>query len=593
MNEGLKKTIASVACQKFRDFEFIVIDGASTDGSVETIQHNLPTINKWKSEKDSGRYNGMNKGIQMAAGDYLLFLNSGDCLSSEYVLLDLCHYGLEKPVYFGNLIVQDEENKNSWVVDFGDQVIDADFFLNYALPHQATLYQRSLFDKFGNYDENYLITGDQEFNMRLFKNEVAFVHLPVTVSVYDNNGISSNPKYSELIKREKGEMMDRNLGYPPIHFFTIVLNGMPYMRYHIEVMKKLPFKWHWHIIEGVADLTGDTAWSLTTGATIPEKMHKDGRSTDGTSEYMDKLKKEFPENISIYRKPLGDIWNGKLEMVNAPLAMINEETLLWEIDSDELWTYEQIICMRNMFKLYPDKLAAHFLTYVFVGKDIVLSNLNKYGNNPAQEWYRVWRIFPGTKWLAHEPPKLIRPGEELQPSDYESKHTFTHIETASAGLIFQHYAYGVSKQLLFKERYYGYKNAMAQWEKLQNVKKYPVYFKNYCEWVKDDTVVRKCEDFGITPIMKVDNEGSYSFNYGPAPLPLVGENMTFTLVEKMLARREYPISEVNNAPSGQSYTYTELKLFEKAHRLRLKIFPKESKIEKFIKKIVKIILRRK
>ena len=75
----------------------------------------------------------------------------------------------------------------------------------------------------------------------------------------------------------------------PIHFFTIVLNGEPFIRYHIDVFRTLDCDWHWHVVEGVASLVHDTAWSTVTGGHISPEIHRHGRSSDGTSEYLDAL----------------------------------------------------------------------------------------------------------------------------------------------------------------------------------------------------------------------------------------------------------------------------------------------------------------
>src|SRR4028119_1091945 len=141
----------------------------------------------------------------------------------------------------------------------------------------------------------------------------------------------------------------------PIHFFTIVLNGEPFIRYHIEIFNQLPFNWHWHIVEGVADLKHDTAWTLRFGGKITNEFHSQGRSKDGTSEYIDEIARIYPENITVYRKPEGVFWDGKREMVNAPLENIKEECLLWQVDADELWTGEQICKARQMFVENPEK----------------------------------------------------------------------------------------------------------------------------------------------------------------------------------------------------------------------------------------------
>ena len=84
--EGLRKTIESVIHQTFRDFEFIVIDGGSTDGSDDVLKEYDAQIDYWVSEPDGGIYQGMNKGIKKATGEYLNFMNSGDCFYASNIL---------------------------------------------------------------------------------------------------------------------------------------------------------------------------------------------------------------------------------------------------------------------------------------------------------------------------------------------------------------------------------------------------------------------------------------------------------------------------------------------------------------------------
>ena len=167
----------------------------------------------------------------------------------------------------------------------------------------------------------------------------------------DINGFKNYDNYQRLVADQTYQLIAENWkvrnGYAvfkriadplPIHFFTIVLNGEPFIRYHIEVFKQLPFKWHWHIVEGVADLKHDTGWSIQFGGRITNELHCNGLSNDGTTEYLNELAMQFPENITIYRKSNGTFWDGKLEMVNAPLININKECLLWQVDVDEYWT---------------------------------------------------------------------------------------------------------------------------------------------------------------------------------------------------------------------------------------------------------------
>ena len=108
----------------------------------------------------------------------------------------------------------------------------------------------------------------------------------------------------------------------PLHIITMVLNGEPFIRHHIDQFARLSIPWHWHIVEGVAALRHDTAWSLRHDGHIPEDLHHQGRSIDGTTEYLDELAKKWPQNITVYRKPPSHAWDGKIEMLATPLANI-------------------------------------------------------------------------------------------------------------------------------------------------------------------------------------------------------------------------------------------------------------------------------
>lgn len=295
----------------------------------------------------------------------------------------------------------------------------------------------------------------------------------------------------------------------PIHFLTIVLNGEPFIRYHIEVFKQLPFKWHWHIVEGVAELKHDTAWSLQLGGRITDKIHRNGRSHDGTTEYLDELAREYPENITVYRKPEDVFWDGKREMVNEPLFNINEECLLWQVDADELWTIEQICTARQIFVDNPDKTAAFYWCWYFVGENLIINTRNCYTQNPQLEWLRTWRYKPGSVWVAHEPPRLAEPLSNGQWRDVATVNPFLHEETEHLGLIFQHFAYVTPDQLQFKEQYYGYKNAVSQWMELQVQTKFPVLLREYFSWVGDATQINTANSCGVVPIAQkeISREG--------------------------------------------------------------------------------------
>ena len=338
-----------------------------------------------------------------------------------------------------------------------------------------------------------------------------------TFEILEQNGYAC---YQIKANGEIGEQVfDSNAFYEnyialpalPVHFFTIVLNGEPFIRYHIDVFQKLPFQWHWHIVEGVGELKHDTAWSLQ-GGRLTEELDRQGRSNDGTSEYLDELANLYPENVTVYRKPEGQFWDGKLEMMNAPLANIQEECLLWQVDVDELWTEEQICITRQMFLNQPEKTAAFYWCWYFVGENRVISTRNCYTQNPKQDWLRTWHYQPGYFWAAHEPPILVERTPEGKLQNVAALNPFSHAETENQGLVFQHFAYVTPEQLQFKERYYGYRNALAEWQNLQNQNKFPVLLREYFSWVEDDTMVDTAAACGVVPLAQKDSaSGGWQF----------------------------------------------------------------------------------
>lgn len=350
------------------------------------------------------------------------------------------------------------------------------------------------------------------------------------------------------------ELANHPFGRLPVHFFTIVLNGEPFIRHHIEVMRRLPFHWHWHIVEGVADLKHDTAWSVSHGGRITDALHDNGLSHDGTSRYLEEIERQYPDRITVYRKPAGQFWDGKLEMVNAPLEYIDRECLLWQIDADELWQYEQWIDGYLMFLHDPGKTAAFYYCHYFVGPDLVTVTRDTYGNHTDYEWLRTWRYRPGYRWLAHEPPRLCAPDGAGGWKDLAAVNPFRHAETEALELVFQHFAYAVPEQLTFKEDYYGYRDALAQWRRLQQEVRFPVALRNYFAWVSDGAMVDRATVAGVMPAARMHVGGAWRFSaHSPVaedPQRIVwvrtdsiGDNL---LASSMLApiRRQWPQAEL-------------------------------------------------
>ena len=259
--EGLQRTIDAVQSQTYRDFEHIIVDGGSTDGSVEIIEayasdmarmasgsilmgsdgdfvavdsqdstlangaqpHEVtqpaastqPSI-KWISEKDKGVYDAQNKGIAMAEGEYCYFLNAGDTFCADDVLermfspnsLIASSPNRLPDILYGNEVIVDGAGQRVGVARGVKNPSFVDLY-NSCMKHQASFIRRDLFDRFGMYDAGMRICSDFDWFFRViaFHDEVTLLYNDIDIAYFENTGISyHNP---ELCKKERQQVLDR------------------------------------------------------------------------------------------------------------------------------------------------------------------------------------------------------------------------------------------------------------------------------------------------------------------------------------------------------------------------------------------------
>lgn len=207
-SRGLRKTIESVVNQTCKDFEYIIIDGGSTDGSVDIIHEYADQINYWVSESDKGIYNAMNKGIVKASGEYLNFMNSGDCFDAPDVLQKIKDMNCNAEIITGRRLTID---KKPWLIDSGKDGISMSIFYNRTIGHQSSFIKRCAFERY-MYDENYKIVSDWKFFIQLLILEnCSFQFIDLIVADIDIEGISHTN--DELCKIEREKVL--NEFFPP------------------------------------------------------------------------------------------------------------------------------------------------------------------------------------------------------------------------------------------------------------------------------------------------------------------------------------------------------------------------------------------
>lgn len=211
--EGLKETVRSVLDQSFSDREYIIIDGNSNDGSKEFIKENEQHFSFWVSEPDTGIYNAMNKGVSEAKGRYLLFLNSGDSLTSPQILQQFIeHDKFKGDVIYGDYIFENGGKQ------YPDELTPF-YFMRTSLPHQSTLFAKDVFDEMGGYDERYKIASDRAFYLKCFLSErYEFQHVPVALSTFDLSGLSNSSEWKKKKIEEDQEIFKELYGiyYPDL-----------------------------------------------------------------------------------------------------------------------------------------------------------------------------------------------------------------------------------------------------------------------------------------------------------------------------------------------------------------------------------------
>ncbi len=218
--KSIERTMLSVVTQTYQNIEYIIVDGASTDGTVEIIKRYAGKYSfiKWISEPDTGIYQAMNKGIRMATGDFLNFLNAGDYFV-HYNVLGLVENNLDEglDVIYGNCFSINPFTGlgNIWIAPENP---DKYFFYISSLPHQSVFYKKELFDDYGLYDESFKIVSDWCFNLKVFCNSsVLKKHLDMVISIYSLDGISSRD--NETHKREREIHIKKNFSKEEIEGF--------------------------------------------------------------------------------------------------------------------------------------------------------------------------------------------------------------------------------------------------------------------------------------------------------------------------------------------------------------------------------------
>jgi glycosyltransferase involved in cell wall biosynthesis len=215
----LRRCLDSVFAQRDANVELIVVDGGSTDGSVEILREYNDRIAFWESKPDGGVYPAFNRGVRQAKGDWLYFLGSDDWLWSDDVLQKLSpHLASAYPEYrvvYGQVIYVNQKGETLTPLGEPWARFRRHFLQGHMVPHQAVFHHRRLFEEHGPFNETFRVAGDYEFLLRELAHRPALFVPGVVIAGYQHGGGSSVPENWMRVLRERRRAYALNRVRPP------------------------------------------------------------------------------------------------------------------------------------------------------------------------------------------------------------------------------------------------------------------------------------------------------------------------------------------------------------------------------------------
>jgi glycosyltransferase involved in cell wall biosynthesis len=206
--DSVERTIKSVIEQTYKDIEFIVIDGLSDDGTIEVIKKYKKNISSFVSEKDSGIYSAMNKGVKIATGDIFYFLNAGDAFYDNSICEKVVSFfskEVKSDIVYGNIFFYDYINACGYNQIYGK--INLSYFFYTCFVQQAMFFRKKCFQKVGYFNENFKISGDYDWIVRALKlNKLKMFYLDDFFCKFEGGGISNSNEHNQLHLEENNKI---------------------------------------------------------------------------------------------------------------------------------------------------------------------------------------------------------------------------------------------------------------------------------------------------------------------------------------------------------------------------------------------------
>lgn len=229
--DTIQRTIDSIKNQSYKNIEYIIIDGLSKDNTVEIIKKNSEFVTKFISEPDNGLYDAMNKALEMATGDYVWFINSGDEIANSDVLSNVFTNSENADIYYGDTLIVDDngEEIGRRRLQPPKELTWKDFKKGMVVSHQSIIIKRDITRK---YDLNYRFSADFDWVLYALKKSKKNVNTQVVLSKFLDGGLTKQNIIPGL--KERFSIMVKNFGLIPTiyqHIFISIKFFAFYVKY--------------------------------------------------------------------------------------------------------------------------------------------------------------------------------------------------------------------------------------------------------------------------------------------------------------------------------------------------------------------------
>jgi putative colanic acid biosynthesis glycosyltransferase len=221
--KDIEQSILSVINQSYENIEYIIIDGGSTDNTVNIVKKYEEHISRWISEPDSGIYDAMNKGIDLSSGAWLFFLNSDDSLSNREIIQKIFEHDVSSYDLLNGKVMFNDISKRLFVSRYNRKL----YYKN-TLSHQGTFYKRALFKDF-RYDLHSKVSADYELNLKSYVEHKSLKEIEEIIAICGNQGISKQVLYSGY--KEEVIIRSKYLEDP----LKTIFNMLTYLRYFYKL----------------------------------------------------------------------------------------------------------------------------------------------------------------------------------------------------------------------------------------------------------------------------------------------------------------------------------------------------------------------